>query len=257
MNKKVVVQASGGVESTTLLAKAINELGKENVYPIVFKSNSVFWQNRDSTAVKRVLTNLQLQTNAWYCDIPDADFLEYHRDDMFEDVGFIPGYKLIMNINALSYAQRVGATEVWIGNMADNVYPDETPQFIQDLVGLYNRTYTQAGSCQTDPITIQSQFDGMSKSDVVRIGYELLGDYIFDTLSCGDERVAGGLNCGACVWCEKRHRGFIEALKFDYTPYLFYKPNDAVLRSALWPKVWGSIQDAIAIHNRIKRKNRG
>jgi 7-cyano-7-deazaguanine synthase in queuosine biosynthesis len=128
MINKIVVQCSGGVESTTLLALAIEKVGRENTYPIVFKSNSIFWQNRDSTAVKRILTSLQLQTNAWYCDIPDSDYLEYKRDHLFEDVGFIPGYKMIMNINALSFAQRVSANTVWIGNMADNVYPDETPE---------------------------------------------------------------------------------------------------------------------------------
>lgn len=243
-NKKVVIQCSGGVESTILLAKAIKEVGAENVYPIVYRSTSVFWTNRDSTAVKRALTNFQLQSNAWYCDIADSDYLEYKRDALFEDVGFIPGYKLIMNINALSFAQRVGASEVWIGNMADNVYPDETPEFIKSLVDLYNNTYTQAGSHKCEPIDMVSQFDGMSKSEVIKYGYGLMGDQIFDTVSCGDERSAGGFNCGVCPWCRKRHNGFMKALGYDNTPYLYYNGGESLFRAAAWPKVWGTIKEA-------------
>ena len=221
INKRVVIQCSGGVESTILLAMACKERGAENVYPIVYRSTSVFWVNRDSTATKRALTNLGLNDKAFYCDIANSDMLEYPRDAMFEDVGFIPGYKLIMNANALSYAQKVGASEVWVGNMADNVYPDESQSFMDRLVSLYNDTYTQAGSCLTDPIRIVQQFAGLSKSQVISQGYEILGDVIFDTLSCGDERTAGGYNCGICPWCQKRRAGFKYALGFDNTPYLY------------------------------------
>lgn len=233
--KKVVVQCSGGVESTILLAKAIHEVGIENVYPIVYRSQSVFWDNRDKIATKRVLTNLGLNAKVFYCDIANSDALEYPRDSMFEDVGFIPGYKLIMNVNALSYAQKVGAYEVWIGNMADNVYPDETQSFVDRVVDLYNDTYTKAGSCSCGIISIKQQFSGMSKAEVCNLGYELLGDSIFDTLSCGQEMVAGGFNCGACPWCKKRKSGFMNALGFDKTVYLFDQTSHSNL-PLLFPK---------------------
>lgn len=237
--KKVVIQCSGGVESTILIAKAIAELGVENVFPIVYRSQSVFWTNRDSTATKRTLTRYGLNDKAFYCDIANSDALEYPRDELFEDVGFIPGYKLIMNVNALSYAQKVGATEVWIGNMADNVYPDETQEFMDRTVALFNDTYTLAGSCKTTPIEIVQQFAGMTKADVIKFGHGLIGDAIFDTLSCGDERVAGGYNCGICVWCVKRRKGFIEALGYDDTPYLF--ATDKIRFAELsWGKIWSN-----------------
>lgn len=253
--KKVVIQASGGVESTILIAKAVQELGVDNVFPIVYRSDSVFWVNRDSTATKRILTRFGLAHKVFYCDIPNADILEYQRDAMFEDVGFIPGYKMIMNVNALSYAQRVGASEVWIGNMADNVYPDETQSFMTRLVDLYNDTYTQAGSQTCAPITIAQQFTGMTKADVCELGFSMMGEDIFDTLSCGDERIAGGLNCGVCAWCVKRHNGFKEALGYDHTPYLFYNASPQILRSSLWPNIWGSVKDAVVTHLKYKGKN--
>lgn len=250
---KVVVQCSGGVESTILLAKAIQELGKENVFPIVYRSNSVFWTNRDSTATKRVLTRLGLNDKVFYCDIANSDALEYPRDEMFEDVGFIPGYKLIMNVNALSYAQKVGASQVWIGNMADNVYPDETAEFMNRVLDLYNDTYTRAGSQTCKPITIEQQFFGMTKAQVAQMGYELLGEAIFDTLSCGDERVAGGFSCGVCPWCKKRHKGFMDALGFDHTPYLHYSADPSIFRAGAWPNLWGSVKDAVIRYTKNKK----
>lgn len=234
---KVVIQCSGGVESTILIAKAVHELGADNVFPIVYRSDSVFWVNRDSTASKRALTRYGLAGKAFYCDIANADLLEYPRDEMFEDVGFIPGYKLIMNVNALAYAQKVGASEVWTGNMADNVYPDETQVFIDRLLSLYNDTYATAGSQQCKPIEIKQQFAGMTKKQVIEIGFELMRSDIFDTVSCGDERVAGGFNCGICVWCVKRRKGFMESLGFDNTPYLFATDKTRFAELS-WGKIW-------------------
>lgn len=251
---KVVIQCSGGVESTILIAKAVHELGVDNVFPIVYRSDSVFWVNRDSTASKRTLTRYGLANKAFYCDIANADLLEYPRDEMFEDVGFIPGYKLIMNVNALSYAQKVGATEVWTGNMADNVYPDETQDFIDRLLSLYNDTYSTAGSQQCKPIEIKQQFAGMTKSQVIEIGYELIRNDIFDTVSCGDERVAGGFNCGICPWCQKRHNGFKDALGFDNTPYLFYSADPTIFRASAWTKIWGGVHDAVKKYLRFKNE---
>lgn len=250
---KVVVQCSGGVESSILLAKAIQDLGIENVFPIVYRSNSVFWTNRDSTATKRILTRLGLNDKVFYCDIANSDALEYPRDEMFEDVGFIPGYKLIMNVNALSYAQKVGASEVWIGNMADNVYPDETEDFMNRVLDLYNDTYTRAGSQQCKPIAIKQQFFGMTKAQVSSMGYELLGEAIFDTLSCGDERTAGGFNCGICPWCQKRHKGFMSALGFDNTPYLHYHGDQRIFRAGAWSKIHGSVKDAVQTYLKFRK----
>lgn len=212
---KVVIQASGGIESTTLLALAIKQHGVENVFPIAFNTDSVFWHNRDRTAVMRVIKNLQLQRNLLICNMPQVDMLEYSRDEDYDDVGFIPGFKMMFNIATMAYAQRVGATEVWVGNMTDNVFPDEDAEFIQNTASLYNGCYTPK-----KPISFIEPFKAMSKSDVINIGHSLIGDALFDTVSCGDERLAGGFNCGICNWCIKRRKGFEVAHIQDKTQYL-------------------------------------
>lgn len=217
--KKVVVQASGGIESTTMIAQAISIYGKENVFPIAFDNDSICWKMKDRVAIKEVLVSLQMYHRLFICRMPQADELEYRRDEEYEDSGFIPGFKMMFNTASMAYAQKIGATEVWIGHMQDNVYDDETPQFLADLQLLYNRTY--CGPRSEDHVSLVTPYLEFTKGAVIKLGYSLMGDTIFDTVSCGDERIVGGLNCGCCPWCKKRRLGFIEAGIPDLSRYLF------------------------------------
>lgn len=215
---KIVVQASGGIDSTVLLAMAVAKVGRDNVYPIAFDTDSIFWRNRDSIAVKRVCTNLQLHQNLFVCRMPQFDFLEYTRDSDYTDVGFIPGMKLLFNTASLAFAQRVGAAEVWIGNMHDNVFPDETEDHLSDTTRLYNDTYTVGEGMPR--VALKTPLFHMSKAEVITLGTALECN-IWDTVSCGDERLSGGFNCGVCPWCVKRIAGFNAAGVNDHTRYVF------------------------------------
>lgn len=217
--KKIVVQCSGGIESTVLLAKAIAEVGRENTYAIAFDTDSIFWRHRDAVAVKRVVTNLQIQQNLFVCRMPQMDYLEYVRNEQYADVGFIPGFKMLFNVASLAYAQRVGASRVWIGNMGDNVFPDESSEFIDDTNTLYNRTYSMETN---QKVYVQTPFAGLTKAEVIQYGHSINVD-LADTVSCGDERLAGGFNCGSltCPWCQKRKQGFLESGVIDKTQYMF------------------------------------
>lgn len=206
---KVVIQASGGVESTTLIHYAM-ELGHD-VSLIAFDTGSVFWLHRDSVAIKRVVNAVQLQNRLFICKMPQVDQLEYTKDSQYADVGFIPGYKLLMNVASMAYAQKVNAHEVWCGNMGDNVYPDESPEFIKSTTELYQRTY--GGGIQ-----FVSPFQQFTKGEVIERAVEL-GVDLSMTVSCGDERLFGGFNCGVCPWCKKRRAGFDAANILDPTYY--------------------------------------
>lgn len=220
MSKKIVVQTSGGVESTTLLAKAIAEVGKENVYPICFNNDSAGWHLKDKPAIKEVTVLLQVHERLFTCLAPQTDILEYRRDELYEDSGFIPGFKLIFNAASMAWAQKVGATEVHIGHMKDNVYDDETPQFLSDLTDLYNRTY--AHTYRDKPVSLVTPFQTYTKGQVITEALKYLSlEVLASTVSCGDERVSGAINCGVCPWCVKRRAGFVEAGITDPTRYLW------------------------------------
>lgn len=216
MTKKVVIQASGGVESTTMLAIAIRDYGAENVFPIAYNTDSIFCNQRDKVAIKRSLSNLQILHRLQTLNIPQVDLLEHNRDGQFADVGFIPGYKMLFNTAALAWAQRVGASQVWIGNMGDNVYPDESPAFMRGVEQVYNDTYTVP--YKLDPIRFFEPFAGLTKGEVIQRGFAAGAD-LYDTVSCGEERLAGGYNCGLCPWCQKRRAGFAASGIEDKTYY--------------------------------------
>jgi len=212
---KIVVQVSGGIDSTVALAKAINEHGKENVYPISFNDGSVEWTVKNSLAVMLTMIKFQLNERIFICNIPQGDMLEYPTDKDFPDEGFVPGLKLFMNAASMAYAQKIGASQVWTGNMGDNVYPDESNEFNLGLQDLYNHTYHSH-------ITIVHPFERMKRADVLTMGLDL-GVNLAETVSCGNERVAGAYNCGVCDWCIKRKERFAEANIKDTTSYMYVK----------------------------------
>lgn len=211
---KVVVQCSGGIESTAMIALAIEEAGKENVYLIAYDDDSSVWKSKEHIAVKRVVTAFQLQQNLFICKMPQTDYLEYRGEGELEASGLIPGFKLLFNAAALAYAQRVGAEEVWIGNMKENVFKDESFEFDRKLEDLYHWTYTEK------PIRIVTPFMNFTKAGTITLATNL-GVDLSDTMSCSDERVGGSLNCGVCDSCHKRRKGFAEAQIADPTRYWF------------------------------------
>lgn len=232
---RVVVPCSGGIDSTTLLGMAIERFGRRNVYPMGVNSDTVFWKHRDSVAVKRVVVNLGLQDNLFIATLPQFDRLEYTLDSDYTDVGFIPGMKMLVNTAAMAFAQKVDAQEVWIGNMEENIFPDETADHIDQLNQLYNATYTHAEGMRSVKLVAPFRDAGWTKAQVIQEAARLNLN-IWDTVSCGDERVAGGFNCGVCPWCRKRKAGFQAAGVPDHTRYLFDPQTTQVNDWEAWQK---------------------
>lgn len=215
---KVVVQMSGGIESTTLIAKAINEYGKENVFPIAFNDGTFSYKNKESFASKAICRHYQIQNQVYICECPHWDDFEYPLDSDFPDYGFVPGMKLIMNMISMAYASKIGADEVWIGNMKDNVYADENPSNIEASVTNFNKTYSTS-------VKIVSPFFDMTKSDVIKYANSINVPLQL-TISCGNESYFGGYNCGICDWCKKRREAFIKSGIKDLSYYALLKENE-------------------------------
>lgn len=222
MSKKVVVQMSGGIESTTMLALAINEHGKENVFPIGFNDDSAEWKYKNKSAVNTILTHFQMHRNYFECAAPPFEKMAYKKDDDYDDCGFIPGFKMIINTISLSWAQTVGATEVWIGNMIDNVYSDETPQSLDNTQNTFNAMYGDVSdTIKNDHVFFVQPFENMTKGQVIDIASaNMPQDILAATVSCGDDAIYGGYNCGECSWCFARKQGFENSRIEDPTKYL-------------------------------------
>lgn len=132
---------------------------------------------------------------------------------------YVPSRNIVFLSIAASYAESIGAREIFIGANAIDYsgYPDCRPEFYNAFEMALN-TGTKAGNFR---IRVPLQY--LSKSDIVKLATKI-GAPLEITTSCyeGDD-----LACGHCDSCQLRLRGFMEAgikdpIKYNSYPD-FYK----------------------------------
>jgi len=120
---------------------------------------------------------------------------------------YVPARNTIFLSFALSYAEAIGATHIFIGaNALDySGYPDCRPRYYRAWQGLA-RLATKSG-LEGAPIRIETPLLHMKKSQIIRLGTKLGVPYQL-TWSCyrGAARP-----CGRCDSCLLRAKGFKEA----------------------------------------------
>ena len=213
--KKAVILLSGGLDSTTALYLAKSQ-GYE-VYSICFdygqrhdKEIECAKNIADKAGVKEhilVKTNM----NAWggsaltdkNIDIPEGD---ENRKDI--PITYVPARNMIFLSYAASYAEVVGAQDIFIGvSQVDySGYVDCRKEFIEAMENAINQG-TVCAVVQDKKIKVQAPFMYMTKTQEVELGMSLGVDYS-DTWTCykGDE-----LPCGTCDSCLLRIKAFKEA----------------------------------------------
>lgn len=221
--KKAVVLLSGGLDSTTALYLAKSE-GYE-VYSICFdygqrhdKEIQCAKNIAEKAGVKEhilVKTNM----NAWggsaltdkNIDIPEGD---EDRKDI--PITYVPARNMIFLAYAASYAEVVGAQDIFIGvSQVDySGYVDCRQEFIEAMENAINQG-TVCAVVQSKKIKLHAPFMYMTKTQEVELGMKLGVDY-GDTWTCykGDE-----LACGTCDSCLLRIKAFKEAGSEDPLKY--------------------------------------
>ena len=107
----------------------------------------------------------------------------------------------------------------------DQNYPDCRPKFVSSLADmLYESDFDAINLGLRERIEIWCPAkENFHKNELVKIGYDLLGDKIFDTWSCYSDESRNSLNepvhCGACESCINRISSFSEANIQDRTIY--------------------------------------
>ncbi len=120
---------------------------------------------------------------------------------------------------ASAWAYTLNAPLVAYGaHTGDENYPDCRPSFARMLEAALNHGEADGiRSRVRRRIEIWSPFQqGLSKSDLLGMGYEILGDRIFETWSC---YLGGKVHCGRCESCMNRRNSFATAGIQDRTPY--------------------------------------
>ena len=220
--KKAVVLTSGGLDSTTLLAIAVNQ-GYE-CYSLSFdygqrhRSELVAARRCSDTlgAKQHKVVSLDLRSIGGSA-LTDDDIAVPENEPGGIPVTYVPARNTVFLSIALGWAEVLGARDIFIGvNAVDySGYPDCRPDFIEAFAAMASLA-TKAG-VEGHPITIQTPLIQLSKAEIIHRGAALGVDYRM-TVSCYQADSAGTA-CGLCDSCRLRKQGFAAAAIDDPTIY--------------------------------------
>ncbi|MCE2614485.1 MAG: 7-cyano-7-deazaguanine synthase [Nitrosopumilus sp. (ex Thoosa mismalolli)] len=222
--KKAVVVFSGGVDSIC----AVSFLkSKYELYGITFSYGQK--ANNEVAAAKTFAKKLGLKEHR----IIDIGFMKNLYGDsnvLTSSKKKIPStfdYSIVVPIRnavflsiASAWAYTLNASLVVYGaHTGDKHYPDCRPTFARKLESAFNQGEIDGiKSRLRKNVEIWSPYrQGLSKSDLLKVGIKNLGDLIFKTWSCYANKK---YHCGSCESCQNRKKAFAKAKIKDKTKYL-------------------------------------
>ena len=204
-----MVPVSGGIESTALAFLAHKE-GREPI-ALCFDDSTPFWEEREKPSIKAIfnLTHIRL-VEARLADTDDLCTFT-PGPPPHPEAKYICGFKMLMGVTALAYAEKFRCNEIWLGHMVDNTFRDESTGFLHSLSTLYQITYGPN-------IQFKEPFKLMQKWETVKVAKKL-GVPFSLTLSCNHETLPSLIHCGKCSLCKSRRQAFKRARVKDPTKY--------------------------------------
>lgn len=215
--KKAIVLFSGGVDSTTCLAMAIEEYGVENVIALsisygqkhkkeiecsrrIAKYYGVEYRTLDLADIFE-RSNCSLLAHSTET-VPTESYAEQIKKTDGKPVStYVPFRNGLFLSVATSMAISEGCNKIYYGAHADdsagNAYPDCSPRFDRAM-----RSAIWNGSGKQ--VKIEAPFINSNKADVVKIGLKLNVPYEL-TWSCYE---GGDKPCGKCATCIDRRLAF-------------------------------------------------
>ena len=225
--KKAIVLVSGGLDSATALAMAL-EQGYE-AYSLSFsygQRHGVELEAAERVAramgtARHLVVEIDLRRFGGSALTDDIDVPKHQDGDDIAPVipvTYVPARNTIFLSYALAWAEVLGARDIFIGvNAIDySGYPDCRPEFVEafeQLANLATKTGVEGGG----RIRIHAPLIRMTKAEIINNGVSLGVDYSL-THSCYDPSPEG-LACGGCDSCLLRKKGFEEAGVTDPTAY--------------------------------------
>lgn len=198
--KKVVVIYSGGMDSYTVLNKAL-ENGLE-VFPLTFnygqrhvkeiefaravcKRLNVEHEVVNISAINHLLQGSALTSNI---DVPEG---HYAAESMKATV--VPNRNMIMLSLAIGYAVSKEADKVYFGAHSGDhaIYPDCRPEFVEKMNAV-------AKIANYQPVEITTPYLSQTKGQILADGLRMGLDYS-QTWTCYNGRAKACGKCGSCV----------------------------------------------------------
>lgn len=200
MSEKAVVIYSGGMDSFTILHKALQD-GFE-LFPLTFDygqkhSKEIGYARKvcdelglphriiDITAINQLLQSSSLTSDK---DIPEG---HYAADNMKSTV--VPNRNMILLSLAIGYAVDIGASRVFYGAHSGDhaIYPDCRPEFVHAMNAV-------SKIANYDPVEIVTPYLNGDKISILRDGLGMGLDYS-KTWTCYNGRELACGKCGSCV----------------------------------------------------------
>lgn len=226
-SRPAVVLLSGGLDSATVTAIALNE--GFDVHALSFSYGQR--HSAELSAAGRVAAHLGVADHKTIdidlrafggsaltddIDVPKGRDVAEMSDSI--PVTYVPARNTIFLSFALAWAEVLNSSDVFIGvNALDySGYPDCRPEFVEAFQSMA-RIATKTGVEGTTALSIHAPLIDKSKADIILVGSGLGVDYAL-TVSCYDADPDGAA-CGACDSCTLRRKGFEDAGITDPTLY--------------------------------------
>jgi len=222
---RAVLLLSGGLDSTTLLAYAVNE--RFTVHAMTFR-----YGQRHAVEIEaarrvaklygvrdHVIVDIDLRTFGGSALTSNLAVPKDRDDDLGIPITYVPARNTIFLSFALAWAEVLEAGDIFIGvNAVDySGYPDCRPAYIAAYERMANLA-TRGGVEGTNPIRIRTPLVERTKAQIIQLGLSLGVDYAI-TQSCYDPDPSGAA-CGHCDACLLRLKGFADAGAKDPARYV-------------------------------------
>ncbi len=222
MNKAVVIY-SGGIDSVCICAHLKK---KYELYGISFSygqraDNEILAAKKFARLIglkEHKVVNIDFMKNLY----GETNVLTNSKNELPKSFDYsivVPIRNAIFLTIASAWAFSIGASLVAYGaHTGDKNYPDCRPSFTKKIESAFNQGEIDGIKLGIrKKIHVWSPFsDGLSKSDLLGIGYSVFGDKIFNTWSCYANKK---LQCGKCESCQNRKAAFVTAKIDDKTRY--------------------------------------
>jgi len=227
---KTVCIVSGGVDSACTAAHL-----KSNGFQLYLLTFNYGQRSRTELERAKIIASyLQAQEHK----IVDMGFMKelYAGSNVLtDDQSMIPSrfeYSIVVPVRnaiflsiASAWAFSIDAKMVAYGaHKGDANYPDCRPEFVKAINEMVNIAEIDGikEGIRSEVKIWSPAMDGIEKHDLLRIGYKVLGDKLFQTWSCYTDGVEldGELaHCGRCESCVNRKNAFKKAGIEDKTKY--------------------------------------
>lgn len=213
--KNAIVLLSGGLDSTTVLAKAKHDgyalhtvsfnYGQKNHFEFIAAEKiSKLYGAKSHNLIKIDLGQIGGSS------LTTSQVVEKNRPmtNIGKDIPatYVPARNTIFLSYALAFAEVLPSQDIFIGaNQLDfSGYPDCRPDYFEAFETMANLATRQGTNKNT--IKIHTPLIDLNKTEIIKLGLELGVDYSM-TISCYDPSEKG-TSCGSCDACLLRNRGF-------------------------------------------------